>query len=118
MFSASRGIRNGSLESFGRDSDAVAGHGLGELLAIHKDRAFEAASIAKILDSPDVLRNRKWKLQSECNEAKNELHREEPVDRHILINPVRNPCVQRLVLVVAESLAHQEEICHASPPLE
>ena len=48
-----------------------------------------------------VLRHGKRKLQNERNDAKNELHREKPVYRHIFANPVPNPRVERLVLIVA-----------------
>src|ERR1017187_5508608 len=90
------------------DPNAIARYGRGKFLRIHEHRAFEAASVAQLLDASDVLVDRKWKLQDERREPKQDLHFEEVIERNIPVYPVRNPRMDYLVLIVARCLAHEE----------
>src|ERR1019366_2051044 len=89
------------LRIIGRDADAIAGDGLSELTRTHNHWAFETAAIAQLPDARDVLLNREWKLHNECCESEDELHSEEFIERNVFVNPVGDPRMEYLVLVVA-----------------
>ena len=95
------------FEIIGLDPNAVARYGRRKLLRIHEHGAFEPASVAQLLDASDVFVDRKWKLQDERCQSKEELHLEEVVERNIPVYPVRNPRMNYLVLIVARCLAHE-----------
>ena len=116
LFSASRGMRNGRLESLVVMPIPSPATAFVKPLRTDQKWSLQTASIAQFLGPRDVFRNGDRKQQPEHSKAHPELRHERFVNGFTSIDGAPQPGVQQLIGVPRQGSADEERTNRSLPP--
>src|SRR5271156_2222856 len=92
------------------EADAVPTELPCELLGFDEDWAFQASSVAQLLAPGDVLSQREWKLQTECQQPKDQRRAKEGDQIGVAVNPVAEEEPQATALIKTRCLTEDARV--------